>query len=77
MKTFFINVVNTHYDKIIKNIDIPILLLWGDKDDKVPLNKAKKINKLMENSELHIVKGNHFAYLLNFSKLVLSKFFRR
>lgn len=78
MKNFFVSVVNTHYDKTIKQIDVPTLLLWGDKDDKVPLNKAKKLNKLIQNSSLHIVKGGHFAYLENveFSKLLLNKFFR-
>lgn len=78
MKKFFVSVVNTHYDKVLKDIKIPVLLLWGNKDEEVPLNKAKKINMLIENSELHIVKGGHFAYLDNllFSQIILNKFFR-
>lgn len=79
MKNFFVNVVNTHYDSRVKDILVPTVLLWGDKDNQVPLNRGEKLNKLIENSDLHIVKGSHFAYLenLQFTKLLLNKFFRR
>lgn len=78
MKSFFVNVVNTHYDINIRNIDIPVLLIWGKNDNKVPLKKAKKLNKTLKNSELYIEKGGHFAYLENiqFTRLVIQKFFR-
>ena len=36
--------------KVVKNIDVPILLYWGNKDKEVPLNKAKKLNKYIKNS---------------------------
>lgn len=78
MKKFFVNVVNTHYNKQIKNIRIPILLYWGDKDKAVPISKAKKLNKLLENSKLEIVKGTHFAYLENiyYTNMVIQAFLR-
>lgn len=79
MKNFFISVVNEHYNNCIKQIDIPVLLLWGNKDRKVPVNKGKRLNKEIKNSELHIIRGDHFAYLENlmYTKLTLNKFFRR
>lgn len=79
MKRFFINVVNTHYNKKVKEIDIPTLLIWGNKDNKVPLNKAKKLNRKLKDSKLVIVKGGHFAYLENieFTRLTIQKFLRR
>lgn len=79
IRPLFINVVNTHFDKKINNITIPTLLIWGDKDEQVPLNKAKKINKKMVNSELCIEKGGHFAYLDNiqFTRLIIQQFLRR
>jgi pimeloyl-ACP methyl ester carboxylesterase len=79
MKNFFVSVVNKHYNDCIKEVDIPVLLLWGNKDSKVPINKAKKLHKVIKNSKLHIIKGNHFAYLENlmYTKLVLNEFFRR
>ena len=78
MKKFFINVVNEHFDKQVKNIDIPVYLIWGDNDKQVPLNKAKKLKKLIKHSELHVLKGNHFAYLENkeLTKLIIQKFMR-
>ncbi len=78
MKKFFINVVNTHYDNYLKDIKIPILLIWGKEDKQVPLSKALKLQKQLENSHLHILKGSHFAYLENiqFTKLAIQKFLR-
>ena len=35
MRGFFINVVNTHYNKRLKEIKIPLLLIYSKKDEKV------------------------------------------
>ena len=79
MKHFFINIVNTHFNKQIKQIKIPVLLIWGKKDDKVPLSKAKKLKKRIKKSELIIENGGHFAYLENiqYTRLIIQKFLRR
>lgn len=79
MKKFFVNVVNTHFDRDISNVNLPILFLWGNKDKKVPIKKAKKLNKKIFKSELVIEKGGHFAYLENidFTRLIIQKFLRR
>lgn len=78
MRNFFVNIVNTHYDNDVNKIHVPVLLMWGNKDEKVPIRKAKKLNKLIESSNLHIVNGGHFAYLENIelSKYLLNKFIR-
>ena len=79
MKNFFVNVVNEHFNNEVKSIKIPTLLIWGEKDKKVPLVKAKKLNKLIKESELVIENGSHFAYLENieFTRLIIQKFLRR
>lgn len=79
MKTFFISVVNTHFDKEIKNIEVPVLLVWGRKDEKVPLFKAVKLHNIIKKSELQLENGGHFAYLENieFTRLVIQRFMRR
>lgn len=79
MKKFFVKVVNTHYDKEISSISIPVLLIWGNKDKHVPVNKAKKLHKKIKDNKLIILKGEHFAYLENieFTKLSISNFLRR
>lgn len=65
MKYFFVNVVNTHYNKKLKKINIPILLIYSKNDEKVGFYMAKKLNNKLENSRLKVIKGNHFAYLDN------------
>ena len=79
MKSFFVNVVNTHYDKLVRNIQIPVILIWGKDDEKVPLKKACELNKKLKNSELYIMNGDHFAYIKNieFTRLVIQKHLRR
>lgn len=79
MKQFFVSVVNTHYNKVIKNIEIPTILIWGNSDEKVPIKKAYKLDKKLKNSELYIINGDHFAYIENieFTKLVIQKHLRR
>ena len=79
MRGFFVNVVNRHFDKEIKNIEIPILMVWGDRDEKVPLNKAKEMNKKISDAQLVVEKGGHFAYLENieFTRLIIQQFLRR
>lgn len=79
MKKFFVKVVNTHYNKDIFKIKIPVLLLWGNKDKQVPLNKAKKLHKKLKRNKLVILNGGHFAHLENieFTKLNINDFLRR
>lgn len=79
MKNFFISVVNHHYNKMIKDIEIPVILIWGSKDKQVPLNRAKKLNKRLKNSDLYVMKGDHFAYIENieYTRLVIQKHLRR
>ncbi len=65
MKGFFISVVNTHYNKRLKEIKIPLLLIYSKEDCKVEYKKAKRINKKVRKSRLRVIKGDHFAYLDN------------
>lgn len=65
MKNFFIKVVNTHFDKKIKNIRIPILLIYSKEDEKVDFKCAKKMDKKLLRGKLRVIKGDHFAYLTN------------
>lgn len=65
LKPIFLNAVNTHYDRLINKIFIPILLLYSKEDEKVDFIKAKKLNKKLKQSKLKVIKGDHFAYLDN------------
>jgi pimeloyl-ACP methyl ester carboxylesterase len=65
MKKFFINVVNTYYDNQIKNIKIPILLLYSKEDEKVKFRVAKRLKRKLLRVRLKVINGDHFAYLTN------------
>lgn len=79
MRCFFVNVVNTHYNKKLKKVDIPVLLIWGKGDKQVPLNKAKQLSKKIKDNKLVVLEGDHFAYLENIelTKLYICNFLRR
>lgn len=50
----------------LKKISIPTLLIWGERDNSVPVNIAKEMNLLIKNSELKIIENSgHNTYLEN------------
>lgn len=64
MKQIFINVVNEDLKKCFKSVECETFIYWGEKDCETPLYMGKKINKLIKNSHLYIVKNaGHFSYL--------------
>lgn len=65
MKRFFISVVNTHYNKRIPKIRVPILLIYSKTDEKVEFKSAKKLSKKLLRNKLRVINGDHFAYLNN------------
>lgn len=67
MKQTFINVVNRDLKNEAKQINMQILLFWGEKDTETPLFMAKKYNKFLKNSTLIVSKNSgHFSYLDDF-----------
>ena len=74
MKKTFISVVNTHLDKYFQQIKCPCLIIWGKNDKITPLYMAKKLNRIISDSSLKIIDGDHFCFVSNnflFSNLVL------
>ena len=63
LKKVLIEVVNTDLSEFYAQINIPTLLVWGELDIDTPLWMARKLNKLIKNSQLIIFKKeDHFAY---------------
>ena len=71
MKKTMSNVINKNIIKEVKKISVPTILLFGKKDKITPIHMGKKIKKLIKDSELIILNGNHFAYLYNKQKVML------
>ena len=64
MKQTFIHVVNEDLSKQAKQIVAETIIVWGSKDDETKLYMAKKLHKLIKNSELYVLKNaGHFSFL--------------
>ena len=66
MHNTFKNIINEDLTKYYKNIKSNTLIIWGENDQDTPLKDGKKLNKLINNSALIIIKkANHYSYLQN------------
>lgn len=66
MKQTFKNIVNEDLSPYAKFIKSKTIIVWGSKDKETKIYMAKKLNKLIKNSELKIIKGaGHFSFLDN------------
>lgn len=64
MKQVFVNVVNENLMFDAKQIYVPTILIWGENDNDTKLCMAKKLNKLIKNSKLYVLKdAGHFSFL--------------
>lgn len=72
MKQTFNNVISLNFDKYIKKITCPTLLVFGNKDTETPMYMAKRFYKKIKNSKLIIYKNfDHFAYIKNGEQFLL------
>lgn len=72
-------ILNEDQQKIMTNIKVPTLLIWGDKDTATPIQDAKKMEKQIKNSGIAVLEGgSHFSYLdrLGQCLLILDEFFK-
>lgn len=64
MRQCLVKVVNEDLTELIPNINVPTLLVWGEKDDAVPLSDGQLMEKLIKDSGLVVFDGcGHFAFL--------------
>ena len=79
MKKIFNNIVNTHLEDTAKLIKCKTLIIFGSDDQQTPLYMAKRLNKLISDSRLIIMKNcAHFCFLerpIMFHE-ILSKFLK-
>lgn len=65
MREILVNTVNTDLSSCATKITCPTLLIWGDKDEAVPVSEAKKLESLINDSALIVLNGTHYCYLEN------------
>ena len=69
MRKILVRVVNEDLKPILKKIQSPTLLIWGDKDTATPLYMGRIMEKEIPDSGLVILEGTgHYSYLEDYSK---------
>ncbi len=64
MRQCLVKVVNEDLTELIHNINVPALLIWGEKDDAVPLSDGQLMEKLIPDAGLVVLEGcGHYAFL--------------
>jgi pimeloyl-ACP methyl ester carboxylesterase len=64
MRATMSRVVNEDLRGYLTNINVPVLLVWGDCDSATPLNDAKIMDSLLPDSGIVVLEGaGHFSYL--------------
>lgn len=64
LRKTLVNLVNEDLSHLLPNIKAPTLLIWGDQDTATPLSDAQKMEKLIPDAGLCVIKGiGHFSFL--------------
>lgn len=77
MRDTLVKLVNEDLSALLPSVKQPVLLIWGEMDDATPLADAKKMEALLPDGGLVVVKGaGHYCYLEqpNFVFRVLDSF---
>lgn len=78
MRNILVNSVNEDFRNLLPLIDVPSLLIWGDKDKETPLINGQMMHKLIPCSRFVILKNaGHSPYLDDFENFTsqIDKFF--
>jgi pimeloyl-ACP methyl ester carboxylesterase len=54
--------------ELIEKLNIPILIIWGDRDSLIPVENAYRYHRLYKNSSLKIIPGANHSLLIEHSK---------
>lgn len=57
LKQTFLNVINEDLSEFTGFINVPTIIIWGDKDTSTPVQDAYFLNKKIKNSKLIIIPG--------------------
>lgn len=64
MREVFKSVVSTYLEEYAKQIECQTLIIYGEMDCETPVYMAKRLNKLIKNSRLEIIKNaGHFCFI--------------
>jgi pimeloyl-ACP methyl ester carboxylesterase len=67
----FIKIINEDLSHLLPKINIPTLLVWGNKDAEVPIWKIKQMRKEIPNARLKVIwETGHFPYFENTEEFI-------
>ena len=72
-RDIFTKVIREDLSEAVNKIKIPTLIIWGTKDTYVPIKNAYKLDKLIPNSKLEIIKGGKHGLHIQQPDILLSK----
>ena len=76
MRQTLVKVVNEDLTHLLPGVHAETLLIWGDRDTATPLSDGQKMESLMPNAGLAVIReAGHFAFLdqpVIFSKILSS-----
>lgn len=74
LRDSFVKIVNEDLSPYLSKVEVPCLLIWGDKDDATPLWMGQKMEKEMKDAGLVVFENEgHYAYwnqIHRFNKIV-------
>lgn len=70
MKQTMINLINSDKSLDLDKVDVPTLIIWGEKDKTTPPSDGKLMNKLIKNSTLHIIDNAKHSPMFTHTKEV-------
>lgn len=79
MRQTMVKVINDDLRPLLKKINTPTLLIWGDKDDYTPLYMGKIMENEIKGSGLVILENaGHYSYIDNYNtfKAVIESFLK-
>ena len=77
LRDVLVKVVNEDLRHLLSKIEVPTLLVWGEKDKKTPISHARIMEEEIKNARLVILKNaGHFSYLDEFPQFcrIISQF---
>ena len=64
MKQVLVKTVNEDLTDMLPNIDVPTLLIWGERDTATPLKDAKIMEEKIPDAGLVVLKNaGHYSFL--------------
>lgn len=71
MRKTLVLVINQDLTEAAKKIEVPTLLIWGQKDTEAPLEDAKELEKIMQDAALITYPdGTHYTYLEHLNEII-------